>query len=191
MYVCEKCKTCLHTGGRLSCPWGHLGDDRAWKEAAKALRGLSTGQCNYIETTKPAGRTRAKAGGRQATRFEGDIDTWRTLGTPDGFAIPLYVNLLSKKITNLYHVKLSLYRTHFSLLLGKKSEGSSVCGPIGREDRESSLLEENKGCDVLEAPSQRIRLQKRIKITFGTIGEGIDLAEDIWNKQEHLFASQT
>jgi hypothetical protein len=46
MYVCEKCKMCLHTGGRINCPWGHLGDDRAKKEAAKALRCLSTGQCN-------------------------------------------------------------------------------------------------------------------------------------------------
>jgi hypothetical protein len=71
MLVCEKCKTCLHTGGRLGCPWGHLGDDRARKEAAKALRGLSSGQCNYNETRKPTSRTRAKG---KKVKIEGDTD---------------------------------------------------------------------------------------------------------------------
>jgi hypothetical protein len=33
----------LHGGGRAQCPWGHLGDKRARKEAAKALRKLSEG----------------------------------------------------------------------------------------------------------------------------------------------------
>jgi hypothetical protein len=73
MHVCKKCKTCLHTGGHLNCPWGHLGDEKAKKEAAKALRGLSSGLCNYGETKKPAGR-RAKTGGRKAAKIEGDLD---------------------------------------------------------------------------------------------------------------------
>jgi hypothetical protein len=41
--TCAKCKSCLHGGGRAHCPWGHLRDKRARKEAAKALRKLSEG----------------------------------------------------------------------------------------------------------------------------------------------------
>jgi hypothetical protein len=73
--------------------------------------------------------------------------------------------------------------------IGKKGEGRSVCGPMGREDEKSSP--NARGCDVIEAPSQAIQLHKRTKISFGTIGKGIDLAKDIWTKQKHIFTSQT
>jgi hypothetical protein len=62
IYICEKCKTCLHTGGCLNCPWGHLGDDRAKKEAARALRCLATGRCNpNTNARKPIIKAKSKA----------------------------------------------------------------------------------------------------------------------------------
>jgi hypothetical protein len=57
-----------------------------------------------------------------------------------------------KIYTNLHHVIISLYHNYSCLSLGKKS--SSVCGPIAREDRESSLGR-IQGCEVIEAPSQK------------------------------------
>jgi hypothetical protein len=44
---------------------------------------------------------------------------------------------------------------------------------------------------VIIATSQTILLQKQTKNTFGTAGEGIGLASDIWTIQEHIFTSQT
>jgi hypothetical protein len=83
---------------------------------------------------------------------------------------------------------LFLYRYRPFDLLGEKVNGESVCGLVRREDKESLLNYE--GCDVIEAPSQRIYLRERTMITYGTVGEGIDLARDFWEKQVQQFTSQ-
>jgi hypothetical protein len=72
--------------------------------------------------------------------------------------------------------------------IGEKVNSESVCGLERREDRESSLRYE--GCDVIEAPSQRIHLRKRTEITYNSVGDGIDLAQDIWEEQVQQFSSQ-
>jgi hypothetical protein len=74
MYVCEKCKTCLHTGGRINCPRGHLGDDRAKKEAARALRCLATGQCNpNTNARKPALKGKGINNVKGSVRIKEDV----------------------------------------------------------------------------------------------------------------------
>ncbi len=68
--TCAKCRSCLHGGGRVHCPWGHLGDETARKEAAKALRKLSEA------VGSPSLKKKGKQGSRKSedTEDEGGDD---------------------------------------------------------------------------------------------------------------------